>query len=85
MNTAKLVLIVASLLCHSAFAEEVCKAKTSIGTIVGHGSTELSAKEDASNRCFQRHIAAYESQRGAIDDDKGMDVIDHCANIECQN
>lgn len=85
MKTAKLLLIAASLLCHSAFAEELCTSKTSLGTIVGHGSTYLAAKEDASNRCFEKHVAAYEAKRGALSEEKGMDIIDHCANIECQN
>ena len=76
-------LIIASLLCHSAFADEVCKAQTSLGTIVGHGATLTAAQADAANRCFDKHVAVFEAKRGAVSEDRGMDIIDHCANIEC--
>ncbi len=84
MTTVKLALIAISLLCSSAFADEICKAQTSLGTIVGHGSNALAAKADASNRCFDRHMAAFEGNRGTASEEKGLDIIDHCANIECK-
>ena len=84
MTSIKLALIAISLLCSSAFADEICKAQTSLGPIVGHGATALAAKADASNRCFDRHMAAYEGNRGVATESKGLDIIDHCANIECK-
>ncbi len=61
-----------------------CKYRSGdIGTVVGQGTNPTEAFKDAAEKCFDRRVASYEALRGPIDEERGMMMIDSCANISC--
>jgi hypothetical protein len=70
----------------NAFAKDAtCKVKTNdIGTIIGHGSDESAAFEDAATQCFDRYtILNNAKKRAPADEEAQLTWIDTCANVKC--
>lgn len=70
------------------FANASVKCKYSsgdIGSIIGHGSTHEEAYADAAEKCFDQRVAMYTASRGSLTEDRGLDFIDSCINIQCEN
>lgn len=87
MKKAVLIIGLLTLWTLGAQASQVeCKYKASDlpNPIVGKGQTVHEAHSKAVEQCFDRRVAMYESARGSIDMDRGMDFIDACVNLRCQ-
>src|SRR3954469_4835848 len=68
-----------------AQANETCKVKTTdVGTIVGKGSTQDSAFEDAATKCYDLRAQLFKAHHGRVPaEDDGLAIIDVCANVRC--
>lgn len=65
--------------------QKTCRVQTNdIGNIVGQGSTQNEAFEDASMKCFERYEAKHLRRgKGQMDEETGLTIIDLCANVKC--
>lgn len=53
-----------------------------VGIIKVEGNTKKEAYEKAATECFDRRVALYEKYRGPISNERGLDIIDSCVNIQ---
>ena len=52
-----------------------------VGSIKKTAATKPKAYTMAADECFNRRVSLYESKRGPIDEHRGLDIIDSCANL----
>ena len=83
----KLMILISALTLMGSIAQakETCEVKLNdIGTVIGVGSDQSAAFEDAATKCYDRHAQIHRSRFGRnLKEDDGLAIIDICANVRC--
>lgn len=60
-----------------------CRYISGYGEVTGRGSSKSEAFRDAANKCFDQQVSLSEQRGIQITEERGLDIIDACANIQC--